>query len=898
MLLDTGAQVSIIDHDWRKEYLPTHDVRPLSEIVGPSAGLEVFAINGEVIPFSGWVEATVSLPGHDGTRYSIQVPFLVSQLQLERPLLGFNVISELITGPKDKAGILTTLHSLMSNMVNTQDDLVKVSVGFIRTNKVYADTARVRVGSQGVTICPGQVANVKCRVPPNFNISDSTVLFEPSEEAPPLACLDLGEGLIEVHKREQMHIRVSVGNHTKHEVTIPKRTILGEIAAIAKIIQTDQLEPTNPQGTVSSQPAQEEDDKTQWHPPIDLKSSEQAVVRQLLYEESSVFARNEKDIGNIPSLQMTLSLKDDIPVQNAYTSIPKPLLKEVKEYVQDLLAKGWIVKSRSPYAAPVVCVRKKDGKLRLSIDYRQLNRKTIPDRHPLPRIQDLMNTLGGYRWFSILDQGKAYHQGFMAEGSRHLTAFVTPWGLFEWVRVPYLDDVLCFAKSFEEHVEKLRVVFRVLREHGVKLRPAKCELFKHEVRYLGRLVSADGIRVDPKDLDAVRVLRDKIPRNVGEVRRLVGFLSYYRSYIQDFARLAKPIYGLLQANTAENQSPIGRERKGRKSSQLPSRHPIVWGDKHQQSLDRLIDMLTNPPVLAYPDFDAPFVLHTDASEQGLGAVLYQRQEGRVRVIAYGSRTLSPAEKNYRLHSGKLEFLALKWEVCEKFRDYLFYAPCFTIYTDNNPLTYVMSSAKLNAAGYRWVGELADFCFEIKYRPGKSNNDADMLSRCPLDMDQYISECTEGLSQRAIQATWEGNMMSKNEDVAWVAALNLKATDTVTLHDQVALAISPDELSRTQREDQAIGPVVRLKEAGKTLTPDVRHMVASDTLKLLREWHKLVLENNILYRRTTQRRQLVLPTKYRQMVLQQLHNHMSHVGTEKVLQKGSTGLGCGRVWRNM
>ncbi|RXN11579.1 Retrovirus-related Pol poly from transposon [Labeo rohita] len=328
-----------------------------------------------------------------------------------------------------------------------------------------------------------------------------------------------------------------------------------------------------------------------WHLPVDLshlKSSDQTVVKQLLYEESAVFARNENDIGNIPSLQMTLNLKDDIPVQKAYTSIPKPLLKEVKEYVQDLLAKGWIVKSRSPYAAPVVCVRKKDGTLRLCIDYRQLNRKTFPDRHPLPRIQDLMNTLDVYCWFSILDQGKAYHQGFMAEGSRHLTAFVTPWGLFEWVRVPfglsnapaafqrnmeemlesirdecclpYLDDVLCFAKSFEEHVEKLRVVFRVLQQHGVKLRPMKCELFKQEVRYLGHLVSADGVRVDTKDLAAVRVLRDKTPQNVAEVRRLVGFLSYYRGYIQYFARLAKPIYELLQANTAEHQS---RKKEGK-----------------------------------------------------------------------------------------------------------------------------------------------------------------------------------------------------------------------------------------------------------------------------------------------------------------------------------------------
>lgn len=179
---------------------------------------------------------------------------------------------------------------------------------------------------------------------------------------------------------------------------------------------------------------------TLWHLPVDvshLSDEQQRKVKQMLYEESGAFACDDEDIGCIPSLQMSINLKDNIPVQQTYAAVPKPLYKEVKEYIQDLLAKGWIVKSKSPYAAPVVCVRKKDGTLRLCIDYRLLNQKTVPDRHPLPRIQDLIDTLGGHSWFTILDQGKAYHQGYMAEGSRHMTAFITPWGLYEWVRIPF-----------------------------------------------------------------------------------------------------------------------------------------------------------------------------------------------------------------------------------------------------------------------------------------------------------------------------------------------------------------------------------------------------------------------------------------------------------------------------
>ena len=144
-------------------------------------------------------------------------------------------------------------------------------------------------------------------------------------------------------------------------------------------------------------------------------------------------------------------------------------------------------------------------------------------------------------------------------------------------------------------------------------------------------------------------------------------------------------------------------------------------------MEILLDSLTSPPVLAFPDFELPFLLNTDASADGLGAVLYQRQHGKLRVVAFGSRSLSPSEKNYYLHSGKLEFLALKWAVTEKFRYYLCCAPEFTVYSDNNPLTYVLSTAKLNATGHRWVSELADFNFTIHYRPGKENGDADYLS---------------------------------------------------------------------------------------------------------------------------------------------------------------------------
>uniref|UniRef100_A0A8C1W1S2 ribonuclease H n=1 Tax=Cyprinus carpio TaxID=7962 RepID=A0A8C1W1S2_CYPCA len=452
-----------------------------------------------------------------------------------------------------------------------------------------------------------------------------------------------------------------------------------------------------------------------------------------------------------------------------------------------------------------------------------------------------------------------------------MTAFITPWGLYEWVRIPfglsnapaafqrsmeemlddlrdeccapYLDDVLCYARSFEEHVEVIRKVLQTLRRHGVKLRPEKCELFRQEVRYVGRLVSAKGVRIDPRDLEAVTALKSHRPQTVGDVRRLLGFLGYYRPFIQDFSRVAKPIYDLLQTQPgATMQQYSQRKRKG---PQMPSRTTVEWTSEHHKTLNLLIDMLVNPPILAYPDFNLPFVLHTDASERGLGAILYQHQDGGLRVIAYGSRTLSPAEKSYRLHSGKLEFLALKWAVCEKFRDYLFYAPHFTIYTDNNPLTYVMSTAKLNAVGHRWVGELSDFRFDIKHRPGKANIDADTLSRLPLDMEKYVADCTEDLSLEVIRAVWDGTHAARKKDVAWIAALNMANMD----QSSPALLLPPVskvEFAKAQRDDPVISRIMEMKDTGGVPDEDSRRSLKGPARKLLREWSKLSLENGCLW----------------------------------------------------
>ncbi|KAJ7991696.1 hypothetical protein DPEC_G00286560 [Dallia pectoralis] len=241
------------------------------------------------------------------------------------------------------------------------------------------------------------------------------------------------------------------------------------------------------------------------------------------------------------------------------------------------------------------------------------------------------------------------------------------------------------------------------------------------------------------------------------------------------------------------------------------------------------------------------VRYLDASNQGLGAVLYQHQNGNLRVIAYGSRTLTAAEQNYHLHSGKLEFLALKWAVTEKFRDYLYYAPTFTVFSDNNPLTYVLSSAKLNATGCRWVAELADFHFTIRYRPGKENVDADSLSRMPVNMEVMMGQCTEKLTSDCVRATTQAVEIQESSALCICPVLTSLEENKVTQRK-----FTVKEIRQAQQDDKDIGPVIQCKirdhkPSGKNLND-----FSVQSRCLLRGWERLSLDEDGILRRKTAR----------------------------------------------
>ena len=492
---------------------------------------------------------------------------------------------------------------------------------------------------------------------------------------------------------------------------------------------------------------------------------------------------------------------------------------------------------------------------------------------------------------------QAYHQGQISEESRKFTAFSTPWSLYEWVRIPYgltnappcfqrymndclyhlrdricivyLDDILIYGRTFEEHQRNVETVIKVLIAKGIKLNPKKCTFAKTEVRYLGRLISQDGYRPDPENTVALNACKTP-PKNVGQVRTVLGFLGYYRNFVKDFSRKMKPIYELLKS-----------EGNGKKGC-LASRKTIKWLPEHQKLIEDVVEHLQSPEVIAYPDFAQPFIVHCDASETGLGAVLYQRQEGKLRVVSFASRTLTPAERNYHMHSGKLEFLALKWCVTEKFSDYLHHGPPFEVFTDNNPLTYILTTAKLNATGLRWVARLADFTFSIKYRAGKKHIDADYLSRHPVrDFENHVAKCDKELRHDDICLVLTD--ASKKKGVSNVSPV-VDVNELTLEEDEGSIErVTSEELSAMQQQDSVVGPVFNAVVDGRRLSnAEAKHLSRASRL-LLSQFRKLSLVNGVLMRNTSKSNQIVLPKAYHQLVYRELHQKMGHLGSERVVE---------------
>ncbi|KAL5567930.1 hypothetical protein UlMin_024505 [Ulmus minor] len=438
-----------------------------------------------------------------------------------------------------------------------------------------------------------------------------------------------------------------------------------------------------------------------------FKPEEIAVVREFL----DVFPAELPGIP--PDRDISFEIKllpGSAPVSKAPYRMAPAELKELQIQLQELLDKGFIRPSYSPWGAPVLFVKKKDGTLRMCIDYRELNKLTIKNKYPLPRIDDLFDQLKGAANFSKIDLRSGYHQLRIKDNDVPKTAFRTRYGHYEFLVMPFgltnapaafmdlmnrvfvkyldkfiivfIDDILVYSKTPEEHEEHLRVTLQLLRDSKLYAKFSKCDFWLSEVHFLGHVVSKEGWAA---------------PTSVTEIRSFLGLAGYYRRFVEGFSKIAAPLTTLT--------------RKGKK---------YEWTEKCDESFQELKNRLTTAPTLTLPTEDEDFVIFSDASKLGLGAVLMQKG----KVIAYASRQLKEHEKNYPTHDLELAAVVFALKIwCH----YLYGTHC-QIFTDHKSLKYLFTQKELNMRQRRWLELVKDYDCEILYHPGKANRVADALSR--------------------------------------------------------------------------------------------------------------------------------------------------------------------------
>ena len=424
-----------------------------------------------------------------------------------------------------------------------------------------------------------------------------------------------------------------------------------------------------------------------------------------------------------------------------------------------MLHRNIIQRSASPWASPIILVKKKDGSFRFCVDYHKVNNVTKKDAYPLPHVNDTLDTLAGSEWFTTLDLLCGYWQVQMEESDREKTAFITQEGLFEFQVMPfglsnapatfqhlmdlilaglqwshclvYLDDVIILGKTFHDHLSHLEIVFQRLRQAGLKINPQKCALMNREVSFLGHIVSRAGIAADPSKTD--KVVHWSTSTNRRQVQQFLGLVNYYQRFVAHFATLVKPLHCLTEKNAR-----------------------FKWTDACQEAFDAIRQQLSSPPLLSFPDFSRPFIVDTDASDVGIGSVLSQIQEdGAEHVIAYASRVLTKAERQYSVTRRELPAVIYSFD---HFRQYLLGQP-FLLRSDHGSLKWLQSFYNPEGQLARWLEKLQEYSFTIEHRPGTKHLNADALSRL-LETSASSEDDTEDNAIHGVFRDYDDNQLRK------------------------------------------------------------------------------------------------------------------------------------------
>ena len=589
-----------------------------------------------------------------------------------------------------------------------------------------------------------------------------------------------------------------------------------------------------------------------------LAPNEQELAECMLAEFVDDFSRSKDDLTVTDADQHDMTMISNERVKLGPHRLPLAKRQALKCELERLLKLGIIEPSKSSWASPVVLVTKKDGSLRLCVDYRRVNDHTLKDSYPLPRIDDSIDALRGSKWFSTLDLASGYWQVPMNPKDIDKTAFMTPFGLFQFKVMPfgmanapatfermiervlaglhweicliYLDYVIVFGRTFDAHMVPLHQVLSRIKQAKLKLSPTKCKLFRHEVEYLGHVVSSEGVSTDPRKIQAITDW--PTPRTAKEVQSFVGLCSYYRRFVKGFANVARPLHQIVNADE------------------------FRWTAEYEAAFSELKQALTTPPVLGYPADEGIFILDTDASGQGIGAVLSQIQDDQERVIAYFSLAMIKPEQHYCVT--RRELLAVL-ESVKHFHHYL-YGRHFMIRTDHGSLRWLM----------RWLQVLSQYDFEIEHRPGTAHKNADGLSRRPC-ADCRFCERQES-KESSVDPSCPGHR---------ICALDLDSSGGT---NDWCEPWSAEELRAWQAEDEIMSKVLTWVEVGKKPPRREVRMEAAVTRTFWSVFEQLTVIDGILNRKPDTNSKfsaprLIAPRNVRDEIFTFLHTNRTggHLG---------------------
>ena len=594
-----------------------------------------------------------------------------------------------------------------------------------------------------------------------------------------------------------------------------------------------------------------------------LTSDVDRQFKDILHKHEQTFAADSTDLGYCSLLEHDIDTGDSPPIKQSPRRPPLSAGDAETEIIDDMLAAGVIEPSTSEWASPVCLVKKLDGSYRFCIDYRRVNAVSRKDAFPVPDIQDALDSLRGARWFATIDLLSGYWQLGLTDRAKERSAFCTRRGLSQFRRMPfglsgapatfcrlmsivlrdhigviclcYLDDVIVFAKTQQELLERLDLIFTRLSEYGLKIKPSKCVLFRTEIQFLGHLVTASGVQPLP---DKVAAIKDwPTPRCLRDVRAFYGLIGYYRKFVAGFATIAEPLTRLT--------------KKGTK---------FVWTDEADTAFRKLKECMLEVPTLAFPYPDRPCILDTDSSDVAYGSVLSQIVDGQERPIAFFSRVMSAAQQNYC--ATRRELLAVIASL-QHFRHYLLNVSVI-LRTDHHSLKWLKTFKKPEGILARWIETLSEFDITIEHRPGRIHSNADGLSR------QHCKQCWG----KAAKEPWIDELERANE-----------CTDPLGLHTvQLQPELSDETVKELQNDDLALGPIRSWLDTNYEPKTDDLRQLPPEGRKIWTQRDSLTVVNDVLIRQTDDRNQLLVPDALRRRLFDNAHSGplAAHLGPDRTL----------------